>query len=57
MIYSGNYSEEEKAHILAFKNHCKAKGLKVPQSDGEILRFMIARKYDIQTTYDAITYK
>jgi hypothetical protein len=47
MLYIDNLQEDELKVIKDFKDFCKQNKQKIPQTDRECLRFLIARKFDI----------
>lgn len=52
-----DFNEEEKQGIKDFKEFCKGKGVPVPQTDNEILRFLVRTQMDIPKAYDGIMAK
>lgn len=52
-----SYNEEEHAYLSAFKQFCFEKGVAIPETDAEILRWAYANKMDNERTYSAIQLK
>ena len=52
-----NYTEAEENKIAEFKDYCRNKGLKIPEREEEILRFLQSQKFVVETSYNAILKK
>ena len=44
MFYTNDFNENERDKIKEFKQLCIEKGIKIPENDPEILRFLYSRK-------------
>jgi len=54
MFYTKDFTEEETKKIHEFKQLCQKNGHKIPESDEEILRFLVNRRMNPKMAYDAI---
>ena len=53
----GHFETNEIEAIQTFKDFCKKKGIKYPDRDNEILRFMHAKQFKANLAYDALITK
>lgn len=51
------WNDEEKQHMADFRKFCKDKGVRVPDDDIEVFRFLQVKKWDIKGTYDMLVAK
>lgn len=54
IFFDDAYTEDEKAKLKDFKDHCKNNGLPIPLVDEELMRFLYVQKFKIERTLDAL---
>ena len=57
VFYQIEYTEEEKEKIQEFKVFCQSKGVKIPNRDAEILKWLYGKGWSVQKAYDGLIAK